>query len=933
MSGNFGGNWVIFRIDNSGIKLQMPDGSVTEDITKMGDFDAVLNSMERSLRSASGNTEFRFNTGLRHSNLQTGYQYQDVAVRKDAYKTLLEVLRGWETKKELGSYGEEGQEISNTYLANADPEEAKILKYTRTVQGRQARAKMKKEAMMAGGLAEESFTQKNTERMTAYIPVRQSEYDRLLEKYKDHKNPDRDARNEIYNSIFKETTAKQDAEKTLRKQAENIQEEKRKEKEEKDREKEEKNSSKRTVSKISAIIAAVVLVADILRRILSVVMQSAVQAAKDRVDADNTGTGLLATRENRILDKAKGLQEGTHAGAISTLQSKFGDVTKLDTESLGVLARVMGNDVVDFVESGMGGKATPMLLENILDKFFEQFKNGKNSLGMSVGQGDARRELVTVLSEISPELASIFAKMADDYMNGVRFSNYSEWRGTTNLNRTSLLGFEQDYNAQLGNMLNEIIAAVEDLKNSFLTRLLNSMGGWLEEINNWRIGMNASENLATDKTNKQKNYESYEGLQIRQSLYASEAEKAMEPYKSSLFKNAGLDPEKYDFTAEELVDIATGDYKKKKGEPKDRKKVGEAFLKTMLFTEAGAPLLKLIASRKIEGDLKEEMDKRYGEKINEVAVTEDKINVMAQEALEDMLHYGGEEWSAYESLVQPGTDNFSNKLGYVRLPFADAVQENFRMSLDELYKDEEMNPVRIMRSLVFDADKKQVGLFNSGVSGGTYTKDENKLRKKLLKDIYKQFGDKAFTYYDEEGKASTYSYERNRRIEELEKQKGRKASEEEIRGIELDLLSESFWLDTFMYTDPMSYYTGDIEKGSKADILSRSGFFSGIEKKEDYLQTLFNSVGIDRIRGNLDTDMSNVLGNLSSMLVDQNVPYGRYNVTGTPDPYNRGQFTLRIEGNVNGKNIEKSFTYSGEQAGAVEGTLYFNENGVNFDAK
>lgn len=931
MSGNFDGSWVIFRIDNSGIKLQMPDGSVTEDITKMGDFDAVLNSMERSLRSASGNTEFRFNTGLRHSDLRTGYQYQDVAVKKDAYKTLLEVLRGWETKKELGSYGDGGQSVSNTYLANADPEEAKILKFTRTIQGSRARTKMKKEAMLAGGLAEESFTAKNTERMTAYIPVRQSEYDSLLEKYKDSKNPERAARNEIYNSIFKETAAKQEAEKTLRKQAESIQEEKRKEKEEKDKEREEKNSSKRAVSKISAIIAAIFLVADILRRILSSVMQTAVQAAKDRADADNTGTGLLLTRENRLLDKAKGLQEGTHAGAISSLQSKFGDITKLDTESLGILARVMGNDVVDFVESGMGGKATPMLLENILDRFFEQFKSGRNSLGMYVGQGDARRELVTVLSEISPELSAIFAKMADDYMNGAGFSNYSEWRGTTNLNRTSLLGFEQDYNAQLGNMLNEIIAAVEDLKNSFLTRLLNSMGGWIEEINNWRVGMNASENLETDKTNKQKNYESYDKLQLREALYASEAESKMSGYKSTLFKNAGLDFEKYDFTAEELVDIATGSYQKKKGEPRDRKKVGEAFLKTMLFTEAGAPLLKLIASRKIEDDLKKEMDKRYGEKIDEVVVTEDKINVMAQEVLEDM--FANSEDFVFDELVQPGLDTFSNRLGYVRLPFAEAVRENFRTSLDELYKDEEGNPVRIMRSLLFDADgKNKMDLYNSA-SGEAYTKKENKIREKLLKDIYKQFGDKAFTYYDEEGRASTYSYERDRRIKELEKQKGRKASEKEIRDIELDVLSGSFWLDTFANHNPMDYYRGDYDAGSKKAILTDTGFFKGLGNRKEYLQTLFNSAGLDAIKGSLDASASNVLGNLSDMLVSQRVPYGDYKVTGTPDPYNRGQFTLRIEGDIGGKKIEREFTYSGEQAGGISGNLRFGEDGVWFDAK
>ena len=168
----FDGEWVTFRIDNSGIKFEMPDGSVVNDIKKMGDFDSILNRFEKKMQSATGNSSFRFNTGLRFSDTKTGYQYQDVVIRKEDYDTIIKVLEGYEASLDLGTYGDD---IPNTYLANSKSEPVRLLNYTRKIEGAKARAKMKKEAYLAGGMANEDFTPKNPERMSATLFVRESE--------------------------------------------------------------------------------------------------------------------------------------------------------------------------------------------------------------------------------------------------------------------------------------------------------------------------------------------------------------------------------------------------------------------------------------------------------------------------------------------------------------------------------------------------------------------------------------------------------------------------------------------------------------------------------------------------------------------------------------------------------------------------------------
>ena len=122
-------------------------------------------------------------------------------------------------------------------------------------------------------------------------------------------------------------------------------------------------------------------------------------------EAHDVGVTALERRGYDIFDIAHGMEKGSTFGAIKSIQGMFGDVTALDEKALGTLARVMGSEVGEAVHSGMGGQNPDQLLEKIMDKYFKQYLSGRNSLGQQVGMEQARRELVTSLQSISPEIA------------------------------------------------------------------------------------------------------------------------------------------------------------------------------------------------------------------------------------------------------------------------------------------------------------------------------------------------------------------------------------------------------------------------------------------------------------------------------------------------------------------------------------------------
>lgn len=703
----FDGEWVTFRIDNSGIKFEMPDGSVVNDIKKMGDFDSILNRFEKKMQSATGNNSFRFNTGLRFSDTKTGYQYQDVVIRKEDYDTIIKVLEGYEASLDLGTYGDD---IPNTYLANSKSEPVRLLNYTRKIEGAKARAKMKKEAYLAGGMANEDFTPKNPERMSATLFVRESEYQRLLEENKDYKNPESAVANKIYKDTFEGTILKQKEEKALRKRKENLsvdeevaayfeeekkaeekkqalkikeeeehrkkelayeknwykaEENKKKEEdknsllEEIDKRKKEEDSVRKTSTVVKSIFAAVIILADIARRILTAVLNNAAKIDKETVESNNIGMSYIDRRNADIFDIAHGMEKGSTFKALQSIQNSFGDVTSLDEKALATLARVMGNEVGELVNSGMGGEDPELLLERIMDAYFKNWQEGKNSLGQYVGQSEARRELVTSLGKDMPEIAYLLARMIDDASSGKygsEIQDYQSWRNTTQTNRTNLTDAEAKYAAELGTKYNEILAIVEDLKTSFLTQLLLSMDDLLTKIKNIKMGQSADSVKETDTRNRAKNLETLEFISKQTAMFNASTQATINTMLDTITVPTKLNEKNikgFTYTLEDLAGIEAGiydeKYYKEKGieNPKDYVKRGKeiadnAKLNSSIQDEFYMTVVALERKKKIEENLKNNVGSGKIEDLylTEAAQTAKAIDLAKENS--DALYFTGQ---------------------------------------------------------------------------------------------------------------------------------------------------------------------------------------------------------------------------------------------------------------------------------------------------
>lgn len=703
----FDGEWVTFRIDNSGIKFEMPDGSVVNDIKKMGDFDSILNRFEKKMQSATGNSSFRFNTGLRFSDTKTGYQYQDVVIRKEDYDTIIKVLEGYEASLDLGTYGDD---IPNTYLANSKSEPVRLLNYTRKIEGAKARAKMKKEAYLAGGMANEDFTPKNPERMSATLFVRESEYQRLLEENKDYKNPESAVANKIYKDTFEGTILKQKEEKALRKRKENLsvdeevaayfeeekkaeqkkqalkikeeeehrkkelayeknwykaEENKKKEEdknsllEEIDKRKKEEDSVRKTSTVVKSIFAAVIILADIARRILTAVLDNAAKIDTETVESNNIGMSYIDRRSSDIFDIAHGMEKGSTFKALQSIQNSFGDVTNLDDKALTTLARVMGNEVAELVNSGMGGEDPELLLERIMDAYFKNWQEGKNSLGQYVGQSEARRELVTSLGKEMPEIAYLLGRMIDDSSSGKygrEIQDYQSWRNTTQTNRTNLTDVEAKYAAELGTKYNEILAIVEDLKTSFLTQLLLSMDDLLTKIQNIKIGQSADSVKETDTRNRAKNLETLEFISTQTAMFNASTQATINTMLDTITVPTKLNEKNikgFTYTLEDLAGIEAGiydeKYYKEKGieNPKDYVKRGKeladnAKLNSKIQDEFYMTVVALERKKKIEENLKNNVGSGKIEDLylTEAAQTAKAIDLARENS--DALYFTGQ---------------------------------------------------------------------------------------------------------------------------------------------------------------------------------------------------------------------------------------------------------------------------------------------------
>lgn len=412
-------------------------------------------------------------------------------------------------------------------------------------------------------------------------------------------------------------------------------------------------SAHRATAITKNILAIVTVATDILRRILTAALQNASKMDKQTAEAHAVNMSYMDRRALDIFDKAHGLPEGASFNAVKSVQSMFGDITRLDESALGTLARVMGSEVGDLVKSGIGGENPDKLLEKILDNYFAQFKAGKNSLGQNVGQEQARRELTSSLQSVSPEIATLFARMVDDFTSGVygKFENTQEWRETTDTNRTGLTQADTTFAAEVGKKYNEIIAIVDDLKTSFFTRLAGSMNGLLDSIKNIRIGTTAEKSLQMDKTNYAKNIETKDVLKATVSAYNASAQQRIDEINRGI---VGYDSQaRFHYSAETLAKIASGEIDDKylaenviegsgmlSNLPAERKAYlarGNILAESALMdTQVSDEVAKLIVIAKKLKELDVELEKDIGGNVKEVTATPAEITSEAQKQFKDV---------------------------------------------------------------------------------------------------------------------------------------------------------------------------------------------------------------------------------------------------------------------------------------------------------
>ena len=298
-------------------------------------------------------------------------------------------------------------------------------------------------------------------------------------------------------------------------------EEERKQKED---EKERKDSLSHLKAGMMRVIAVLGIISDVTRRILSASLSSAKETFEKQREARTVGVSLMDRRNMDIMDIAKGMEKGTTFGAISDIQTMFGDITNLDDKALERLARVMGSEIGELVRSGIGGEAPDKLLNKILNKYFEQFRQGKNSLGQYVGQEASARELTTQLRQVSPEIANIFATMVTDSLAGVfKGETVEDWQKMFDPNQSGLLQTAKEYNSEIARRYNEILAVVTDLKDNFFTNLGNELDGMLRSVSVWLNKLKPEDKqIESDVKNRQKNLESQRELQETATLIKSD---------------------------------------------------------------------------------------------------------------------------------------------------------------------------------------------------------------------------------------------------------------------------------------------------------------------------------------------------------------------------------------------------------------------------
>lgn len=279
------------------------------------------------------------------------------------------------------------------------------------------------------------------------------------------------------------------------------------------RRKDQKDKSPiRIFSLLTKILGVLTIGFDIVRRILSLVTEQGKMAVRTSTIAHNLGTNYQQARQIESAERVSGLETSTITGAMSDVQSMFGNITNIDEGALETLALVMGSKIEDLVQSGIGGSNPEVLVGEIIDAWNERASSGYNSVGEYVGEAQARRELYSLLNKVSPQLASIFALMQEQrtdeaslYKN-LASGKFSDWvNGLSNVNRYPVNTIGEGLLKEVSQYANNVNDLIEQLKHGIAITFAEPAIAVLRSISNIRWGMTGKNNLDLDIKNLESN--------------------------------------------------------------------------------------------------------------------------------------------------------------------------------------------------------------------------------------------------------------------------------------------------------------------------------------------------------------------------------------------------------------------------------------------
>ena len=344
-----------------------------------------------------------------------------------------------------------------------------------------------------GGILKHAPTVKNPDKYTYTVPFEQV--------------GNKDAEKAFKSNIFHEANSLSNV--YIRRKN---QKEKDKEKKKEEQERNKHKSPIRIFSLLTKILGVLTIGFDIVRRILSLVTEQGKMAVRTSTIAHNLGTNYQQARQIESAERVSGLETGTITGAMSDVQSMFGNITNIDEGALETLALIMGSKIEDLVQSGIGGSNPEVLVGEIIDAWNERASTGYNSVGDYVGEAQARRELYSLLNKVSPQLASIFALMQEQrtdeaslYKN-LASGKFSDWvNGLSNVNRYSVNTIGEGLLKEVSQYANNVNDLIEQLKHGIAITFAEPAIAVLRSISNIRWGMTGKNNLDLDIKNLESN--------------------------------------------------------------------------------------------------------------------------------------------------------------------------------------------------------------------------------------------------------------------------------------------------------------------------------------------------------------------------------------------------------------------------------------------